>query len=136
MFSLIKRRSIFSRITNDLVNVQRHRLDDLLAGEHQELAREGGGAVRGLLDLLKFRPVVIGWVKIVQQQIAVARNHCEQVVEIVSHSPGESADRFHLLRLQFFGLCGDDLDVRLLGLEVVEHERQCPHHGDEQHKLV
>ena len=87
MFSLIKRRSIFPGITNNLVNVQRYRLDDLLAAEHQELAREGSGAVRGLLDLLKFRPVVIGRVKIVQQQIAVARNHCEQVVEIMRHSP-------------------------------------------------
>ena len=45
-------------------------------------------------------------VKTVQQQIAVARNHCEQVIEIVGHSPGELADRFHFLRLQFFGSVG------------------------------
>ena len=41
----------------------------------------------------------IGRIEVGQQQLAVAENHGQQVVEVVRHAAGQPADGFHLLRL-------------------------------------
>ena len=86
-------------VGHDRVQVEQRRLDDLLAAEGQQLAGEPGGARARLLDLCDVglaldRPVEIG-----QQQLAVAQNHGQQIVEVVRDAAGQPADGFHLLRL-------------------------------------
>ena len=67
---------------------------------------------------------------VIQNQIGIADNYCQQVIEVVSHSSGKQADRLHLLRLtelllQMFSLRNvthDTLDGEQLSMEVILDE--------------
>ena len=76
-------------VADRLVDIQDHGLDHLLTAQHQELARERGGTVAGLLDLLQAPAIGFGQIGTLEQQIAVAVNHGEQVIEVVGHAAGE-----------------------------------------------
>ena len=74
--------------------------DDLLPAQHQELARRGRRLAWQLSGCLV--DVGASWVaglQIVEDEVRVAEDDREDVVEIVRHSPGEAADRLHLLGL-------------------------------------
>ena len=88
------------------VQVEQRRLDDLLAAERQQLARECRGAHARLLNLGEIDPAPIVGIEIVQQQLAVAQDDGQQVVEVVGHAAGQLPDRFHLLRLLILRLQG------------------------------
>ena len=81
-----------------LAEVERDRVEDLLAGEGQELARELGGALGGALDLGQLVGARPG-ADPPAGDLAVAADHGQQVVEVVRHAAGELADGLHLLRL-------------------------------------
>ena len=73
-------------------------LDELAAAEGEQLARQPGGALGGLRDLL--RGTRAGVVQIGhRQQRCVAVDDGEDVVEIVRDAAGELADGLHFLRL-------------------------------------
>ena len=80
------------------VEVERARVDNLLAAKSEQLAREAGGALGGLLDL------VGGGERLrierrQAEQRGVAEDDGEDVVEIVRDAAGELADGLHFLRL-------------------------------------
>ena len=86
-------------VGHDHVQVEQRRLDDLLAAEGQQLAREPRGARARLLNLRDVRLARIVRIEIGQQQLAVPQNHGQQIVEVVRHAAGQPSDGFHLLRL-------------------------------------
>ena len=91
----------------------------LAAREGEQLAHEARGPVRVLLDLHdvlegRIRRPVVG-----EQQVAVADDGLQHVVEVVRHAAGELADRVHLLGLGELLL---DL-AQVGGVEGVEDRR-------------
>ena len=87
--------------------------EHLAPAEGKELAGECGGAVGGAADLLEVAAVRRrGW-KFEQDEIAIAADHGEHVVEVVRDATGETADRLHLLRL-------NELPLELLALSDVD----------------
>jgi hypothetical protein len=85
--------------TDGLIKIQDRLLNDLLPAKHQELTDKGSRAVRCLLDLLDLPAIKVSSGAF-QQQVAVASNHCEQIVEVVRYSPSEATDSLHFLGLQ------------------------------------
>ena len=83
-----------------LVHVQALRGQELLAAEGQELPRDVGRAVRGALDDLDLAPARVVGAQLAHEHDAPARNHGDEVVEVVSDTAGQTADRLHLLGLQ------------------------------------
>src|SRR5439155_8325512 len=73
-------------------------LEHLFAGESQELTGESGRAIGGLQD--RARLLALGTVgQAAEEHLTVAGDHVQQVVEVVGHAAGQTADRFDLLRL-------------------------------------
>ncbi len=72
-------------------------LQHLLAAERQELARQAGGALAGSPDLLDRREVLGVGAQLGRQQLRVAENCGQQVVEVVGDAARELSDRIHLL---------------------------------------
>ena len=75
------------------------RLHDLLAAEGEELPRERSGALGRAPDLLDVGTGADRRAELVEQQIRVAEDRGQDVVEVVRDAAGEPAHRFHLLRL-------------------------------------
>ena len=100
-------------LDDDLVQVEHLRLEHLLAAEREELPRELGGALAGLRESPR-RPRASGRPasRSREQQLRVAEDHREHVVEVVRHAAGQPADGLHLLRLAELLL---GLAQRLLG---------------------
>ena len=73
--------------------------DHLLPAEGEQLAGERRGPVRRFAHLLDVLPLRIVPAQVLEQQVAVARDHREQVVEVVRDAASQSAHRLHLLRL-------------------------------------
>ncbi len=100
------------------VGVQDHGLEHLLAAERQELLRE---RCRSLRSLPHLGEIPLGRAvrrQLFAQNVDVAKNRCEDVVEIVRHAAGEPADRLHFLRLP-------QLTLELLALrDVLEVEEK------------
>jgi hypothetical protein len=71
----------------------------LLARKRQELAHQRRGAVGVLADLHKVAIFRIALVMAQQQQVAMAGDGRQQVVEIMRHPAGKFAHRLHLLAL-------------------------------------
>ena len=104
---------------HDLVEVEHARVQHLAPAEGEQLAREAGrllGRVGDLAELLAARRVGLG-----EQDLRVARDHGQQVVEVVRDAAGEPPDRLHLLRL-----AEPLLEPQPLGHVVGEHERGRP----------
>ena len=98
MSSPISRASIGIDRVDHLVQVEHRRLEHLLAREREQLARQlrrALGRVVDLGDLLRARPGADP----VPGDAAVARDHGQQVVEVVRDAARELPDGFHLLCL-------------------------------------
>ena len=80
--------------------VERDGGQHLFAAEGEQLPRELGSAVAGLLDVLEFftHRVPVGQVH--QGDVGGAIDDGEQVVEVVRDAAGQAPDHFHLLRLR------------------------------------
>jgi hypothetical protein len=91
-------------IRDDLAEVEDLRLQHLFAAECEKLSRKHGGALRGFADFQDLPVEGIFRQEALQRQVAVAEHRCQQIVEIVRHTPCKPADRFHLLRLVQLGL--------------------------------
>ena len=82
---------------NDLVHVEPLREQHLLAAEGEQLPRQRSGVSCGFPDLIHVVGAHIVLVEGVREQLRVARDRREHVVEVVCDSTGELADRLHLL---------------------------------------
>ena len=71
----------------------------LFSTESKQLARERGGPLRGRLDLFRVTPQRIAGGQTIREQICVALDNHQEIVEIVSNSSRQSSDCFHFLRL-------------------------------------
>ncbi len=71
----------------------------LAAREGEQLPRQLRGAASGTVDLLHLAPARISGRQPAQEQLAVAVDRRQQVVEVVGHPTGQPAHRLHLLRL-------------------------------------
>jgi hypothetical protein len=113
------------------VHVHDARLEHLLTAEREELPGEGRGALRGLPYLLDIVSLRIVPAEVFEQQVAIARNHSQQVVEVVRDPSGQPADCFHFLRLHELllqaALFGDISDEGLVALELPSG---IPHRAD------
>ena len=67
--------------------------------ERQQLLRETRGPLGGAADLARGPQLFRPFGHDLDQLVAVAEQHGDQVVEVVRDAGGEAADRFHLLRL-------------------------------------
>jgi hypothetical protein len=76
---------------DDLAEIEDGRYEHLLAAESQELARQGGGALARMLNLLHLCPCLVVEVGMDQKAIAVAEDRGQKVVEVVRHAAGELA---------------------------------------------
>ena len=81
------------------VEIQHRRVEELLAAERQELARQGGSPVTRLADF----PHVVGrrvaWVEPLDDEVGETNDCSQQIVEVVGYAASQAADAFHLLRV-------------------------------------
>ncbi len=97
-------------VGDDFVEIDHFRLQQLAAAEGQQLAGECGSALAGFSYFLYFlqeRRIIS---QAIDEQIAIAGNDSQQVVEIMRDSSGKPSDGLHFLclpemldHLQFFG---------------------------------
>ena len=80
-------------------DVDHARLQDLLPAEREQLSREAGGPVGGLANFGDILVTGVAGAQIFEEQVRVAGDRGENVVEVVSDPAREPADRFHFLRL-------------------------------------
>ena len=105
------------QVGQQVVDLQHLRPQGLPARERQQLPHETRRAIGVLLDLHDVLEGRIGGPVIVQQQIGIADDRSEHIVEVMRHAAGQLADRLHLLRLREILL-----QRALLGrVERVEH---------------
>ena len=86
-------------VRHDGVQVENLEFHELLAAEGQQLLRQRSRPVSRVLDFGDVGPQRAAGFQGAQQQFAVAQDRRQEIVEVMSHSTGESADRFHFLRL-------------------------------------
>src|SRR5580704_13033363 len=87
MSSPISRRNMVSRFSMTL-------LRSISRGE--QLAGNAGGPIGGRFDLARpFSQPAAGW-QAIHQQLRVAQDDGQEIVEIVGDAPGQAANRFHL----------------------------------------
>ena len=124
-------------VVEQVVEVQHLRPQGLAAREGQQLPHQARGPVGVLLDLHDVLEGRIGRPVVGEQQVGVADDRLQHVVEVVRDAAGELADRVHLLRLgellldlaQLGGVEGVE-DRRLalgLGLALVHRGHPDPH---------
>ena len=82
-----------------LAQIQHLGAQVLLAGKGEQLTDETGRPIGILMDLHQIGIIHVVLIVAQQKEIAVAGNRCQQIVEIMRHSPGKLADRLHLLAL-------------------------------------
>ena len=82
-----------------IVEVQHLRAQRLAAREREQLPHEARGPVGVLLDLHDVLEGRVGRPVIGEEQIAIADDRLQHVVEVVRDAAGELADGVHLLRL-------------------------------------
>jgi hypothetical protein len=74
-----------------------------MPAERQQLLRQTSGAIGSLQDLLEIRVNGIFRNNLALEQFAVAGDHCEKVIEIVSNASGQAANRIHFCSLAQLG---------------------------------
>src|ERR1035441_4581750 len=97
------------KVLEDGVNLEDLGLDDLLAAEHEQLAGERCGALRGQGNLLEWAGRGGVGVRAGEEQFRVALNDGEDVVEIVGDAGSQLPDRFELLGVAQLGFEALDL---------------------------
>jgi hypothetical protein len=88
------------RARHDRVDVEHFCMRALGRAERQQLLGQARGAQRGTPDLVYVLDHRIRGRETVDDQLGIAGNRRQQVIEIVSNPTRQAADRFHLLRLQ------------------------------------
>src|SRR2546430_9269762 len=88
----------FFEILHQRVEVEDLWLENLAAAEGQKLASERSGAIGGVINAGETAAEFMAGGAI-QQELAVAANYGEEVIEVVRDTSGEAADGFHFLRL-------------------------------------
>ena len=86
-----------AHVADQFVQVQHPGLQDLLAAEGQQLPGEHGGAIGGFLNLFQLFVLDLGQTLNVFQQLAVADDHCQYVVEVVGDTARQAPHRFEPL---------------------------------------
>src|SRR4029077_16907591 len=81
------------------IKVDDSRLENLLTAKSQELARQGRCPFPGLLDLFSFLQQGTVRRQLILQELAVADDHTEQIIEVMRNPAGKLPDGFHSLRL-------------------------------------
>ena len=81
-----------------LLEVGDHRVERLASRERQQLARKAFAAIGGRMDRVD-RLQVLGIGEPAAQQLRVAADDHQQIVEVVGDAAGQLAERLHLLRL-------------------------------------
>ena len=84
---------------DDDVEVQHHGLEHLPAAVGQQLARQRGGALRRLADFLHVAALAVPRGQLAQEQLRIAQNRRQQIVEVVRDAPRELSHGLHLLGL-------------------------------------
>src|SRR5438105_11464644 len=84
---------------DDAIEIEHFRLQHLPAAIREQLSRQRCRPLGGLANLLNVRSLRIARWQIAEQELRVAENGGEQVVEVVGNAAGELADGFHLLGL-------------------------------------
>ena len=79
--------------------IEHPRLEDLAAAEREQLPGQRGGAIRRETDLVEMPGLDAPRRQHLREQLAVALDRRQQVVEVVGDAAGELADGLHLLRL-------------------------------------
>src|SRR5688572_11786395 len=85
---------------NDMVQVERFRLQKLLAPIRQELPCQRGGSIGGFADFACVSGKRITRGKVGEYQFTLANDRGQDAVELVSHSTRQLADCFHFLCLK------------------------------------
>jgi hypothetical protein len=80
-----------------LVEIEHHRVRNLLAREGQELAHELGGSFSRDADLLNVFSAGGSSLDVLSKELRVVDDDTEDVVEIVGDASRELADGLHLL---------------------------------------
>ena len=80
------------------VDLEHLRLEELLAGEGEELAGDVGGAGAGLDDLLDVGAAGVALLQAPEQELAEADDAGHHVVDLVRHAARELAGGLHPLR--------------------------------------
>src|SRR5206468_5117723 len=123
-------------LLDDLVQVEDDRLHDVAAAEGEELARERSGALRGAADEVDVA-LLLGARELLVEEVGVAEDHREVVVEVVRDAAGELADEGELLgtrrALLLLALAGDvaDDDDRLRAAAVLAARSPRGHREDD-----
>jgi len=86
-------------VRDDSVDVDDLEFKMLFTAEGQELAGECGGAIGGLLNGFDLGMERVGRGELVEENLGVAADDHEQIVEVVSDASGQTANGFHFLRL-------------------------------------
>ena len=86
-------------VGDDGVDVDDLEFEKLFAAEGEELAGERGGAIGGLLNGFGLGVQRVAGGELVEENLGVAADDHEQIVEVVSDAAGEAADGFHFLGL-------------------------------------
>ena len=89
----------FSRIRDEQVKVDFFWVHDLFAAERQKTARQHSGPIGRLGYLLNIKVLRSVFLQVHFHHVAVADDHHENIVEIMSYPAGQFADCLHLLRL-------------------------------------
>ena len=87
------------QVGEPVVEVEHLRPQRLAARKRQQLAHEARGPVGVLLDLHDVLEGRVGRPVVREQQIGIADDRLQHVVEVVRDAAGELADGVHLLRL-------------------------------------
>jgi len=103
------------QVRERLAQIDQLRAQCLFARIGQKLADQGGRTIRVLIDLHEIGVVQIALIVTQQQQVAMARDRREEIVEIMRHAPCKLSDRLHFLalnelrleRFQFRGVVHD-----------------------------
>ena len=108
-----------------LVEVHVFRHQDLFAAEREQLLRERRGALSRLLDFLEIRAIGIGFGAVTDQQLGIAKDCGQQVVEIVRDAAGEASDA-----LDLFGLHQPLFELTAVGDVARDAEMAIAMHAD------
>ena len=99
MSSPMRRASIRLRSSTSALTLEDPRLARLPSREGEELPRQPAGVLAGAQNLAHLDPHVVVEPRAREQELAVADDDAEDVVEIVRNAAGEAPDAVHLLRL-------------------------------------
>ena len=85
---------------NGLIEIDLLREKHLLAAERQQLLRQRRRALPRLLDFLEGRSIRIVRRPVIEQQLRVAENRRQQIIEIVRDAARQPPDALHLLEVR------------------------------------